>query len=133
MHEHTRFTRYDLTLAFWTLLESKWEDRFKTNIFRLSACSLPPPESSACADATLPSPHCVTTNVCDHMRKGVHVRGCTVGRTPSFLPPFFHSLSLFLLHHSTLPEAKPAVLFIRLSRHFFYSFLSSPSLFHLHL
>lgn len=77
---------------------------------------------------TLSSLHCVTANVCDHMRKGVHVRRRTVGRTPSFFPPSFRSLSLFLLHHSVLPEAKPAILFICLSHLFLFSPLFSPTL-----
>lgn len=81
-------------------------------------------ESSACADTTLPplyyvNTKCVWTCVCASTHIGVHVQRNTVNRTPSPPPPsppsFFLSLSLFLLHHSTPPEAKPAFLSVRLS------------------
>lgn len=81
-------------------------------------------ESSACADTTLPplyyvNTKCVWTCVCASTHIGVHVQRNTVNRTPSPPPPsppsVFLSLSLFLLHHSTPPEAKPAFLSVRLS------------------
>lgn len=89
-------------------------------------------ESLACADTTLSLLYYVNRNVCRcvcaYTHIGVHVQRHTVNRTPSLLPlppSFFLSLSLFLLHHSTPPEAKPAFLFIRLSLGLFYSLLFS--------
>lgn len=97
-------------------------------------------ESSACADTTLPplyyvNTKCVWTCVCASTHIGVHVQRNTVNRTPSPPPPsppsFFLSLSLFLLHHSTPPEAKPAFLSVRLSLSpsLSFFFFNSPPLF----
>lgn len=89
-------------------------------------------ESLACVDTTLPFLYCVNRDVCRRVCVCLYIYRCPCATThcePNTAPPFFLSLSLFLLHHSTPPEAKPAFLFIRLSLLVFFTpsfFLPTP-------
>ena len=82
-------------------------------------------ESSACAD-TCSLMYYVNRNLCASVHAHTHKCPCAKTRYTDVSPPFF--FSVFLLHHSTPPEAKPAFLFIRPSLCLFIpcSFLPTP-------
>lgn len=107
----------------------KSENHVRNNIFsptlQCAATNRLLQESLACADTTLSLRYYVNRSVCRRVGALTHTYRCPCAKTlseptphPHFPPPFFLSLSLFLLHHSTLPGAKPAFLFIRLSLSF---------------